>query len=225
MVLISGAVVLDIPDSEGISKGAMAGIILVAIAGAVIFSAALSIFIMRRRAGKYQSESRNRLHSRVSIKLDGVRDFTFGQMARATNNFQSSSQIGQGGYGKVYKGTLADGMIIAVKRILEGSLQGEREFLTEIQLLSRVHHRNLISLIGFCNEEGEQMLVYEFIPNGTLRDHLSIRSKRALGFATRLKIALDSAKGILRIVLVNCIGELYWIIKNSDSEFRISGHK
>lgn len=76
----------------------------------------------------------------------------------ATNNFNSSSQVGQGGYGKVYRGTLADGMVVAIKRAQEGSLQGEREFLTEIQLLSRLHHRNLVSLIGYCDEEGEQVL-------------------------------------------------------------------
>ncbi|KAF9591280.1 hypothetical protein IFM89_003231 [Coptis chinensis] len=75
-------------------------------------------------------------------------DFTFVQMAPATNNFNNSTQIGQRGYGKVYKVILADGSIVAIKRALEGSLQGEKEFLTEIELLSRVHHRNLVALMG-----------------------------------------------------------------------------
>ncbi|GKV20767.1 hypothetical protein SLEP1_g30845 [Rubroshorea leprosula] len=79
----------------------------------------------------------------------------------------------------------------------EGSLQGEKEFLTEIQLLSRLHHRNLVSLLGYCDEEGEQMLVYEYMANGTLRDHLSGKTKEPLGFAMRLRIAIGSSRGIL----------------------------
>ncbi|WVY93625.1 hypothetical protein V8G54_032713 [Vigna mungo] len=133
--------------------------------------------------------------SKISIKIDGVRAFTYGELSSATNNFSISAQVGQGGYGKVYKGTLSDGTVVAIKRAQEGSLQGEKEFLTEISLLSRLHHRNLVSLIGYCDEEGEQMLVYEFMSNGTLRDHLS--AKEPLTFAMRLKIALGAAKGLM----------------------------
>ena len=96
--------------------------------------------------------------SKASIKIDGVKDFTFEEMVMATNNFNSSTQVGQGGYGKVYKGILADGTVVAIKRAREGSLQGETEYLTEIEFLSRLHHRNLVSLIGYCDEEGEQVL-------------------------------------------------------------------
>jgi len=78
-------------------------------------------------------------------------------MAGATNNFSDSARIGQGGYGRVFKGLLPDGTVVAIKRAQEGSLQGEKEFLTEIELLSRLHHRNLVSLIGYCDEEGEQV--------------------------------------------------------------------
>jgi serine/threonine protein kinase len=73
---------------------------------------------------------------------------------------------------KVYKGTIADGTSVAIKRAEYGSKQGAVEFKTEIELLSRVHHRNLVSLIGFCYEQGEQMLVYEYVSNGTLRENL-----------------------------------------------------
>ncbi|KAG4936436.1 hypothetical protein JHK82_050643 [Glycine max] len=78
-------------------------------------------------------------------------------MALASNNFSKSAQIREGGYGKVYKGHLPDGTVVAVKRAQEGSLQGEREFITEIELLSRLHHRNLLSLIGYCDQGGEQL--------------------------------------------------------------------
>ena len=93
------------------------------------------------------------------INIKGVKSFTYNEMALATNNFSSSSQVGQGGYGKVYKGILEDGAVVAIKRAQEGSLQGQREFLTEIDFLSRLHHRNLVSLVGYCNEEGDQVLV------------------------------------------------------------------
>ena len=87
-----------------------------------------------------------------------MKDFTFEEMVVATNNFDNSTQVGGGGYGKVYKGILADGTVVAIKRAQHGSLQGETEFLTEIELLSRLHHRNLVSLTGYCDEEGEQVL-------------------------------------------------------------------
>ncbi|KAG6418051.1 hypothetical protein SASPL_120249 [Salvia splendens] len=161
------------PSSSGISKGALAGIILGTIAGSVVLSAFVSLLILRRRIHKHHQLSSKRLLSRSSIKIDGVKDFTYSEMAQATNNFDSSSVVGQGGYGKVYRGVLADGKVVAVKRAQEGSLQGEKEFLTEIELLSRLHHRNLVSLSGYCDDQGEQMLAYEFVPNGTLRDNLS----------------------------------------------------
>lgn len=95
--------------------------------------------------------------SRVNLRIDGVKDFSYDEMALATNNFDSTSVVGQGGYGKVYRGILTDGTVVAVKRALEGSLQGDKEFLTEIELLSRLHHRNLVSLIGYCDEDDEQV--------------------------------------------------------------------
>ncbi|KAM3692261.1 hypothetical protein ACJW31_08G075200 [Castanea mollissima] len=183
--------------SSGLSKGALAGLVLGIIAGAVALSAVVTLLILRMHVRNYHARSRRRHSSMSSIKIDGVKDFTYREMVVATNSFDNSSEVGQGGYGKVYKGILADGVVVAIKRAQEGSLQGEKEFLTEIELLSRLHHRNLVSLIGYCDEEGEQMLVYEFMSNGTLRDHLSAKCKKPLSFALRLRIALGSAKGIL----------------------------
>ena len=87
-----------------------------------------------------------------------MKDFAYREMAVATNSFNKSTQVGKGGYGKVYKGILVDGKVVAIKRAREGSLQGEKEFLTEIEFMSRLHHRNLVSLIGCCDEEGKQVL-------------------------------------------------------------------
>ncbi|VAI83036.1 unnamed protein product [Triticum turgidum subsp. durum] len=134
---------------------------------------------------------------RIQMKIDGVRDLTFEELSNCTSNFSDSALIGQGGYGKVYRGVLADGTGAAVKRTQQGSLQGSEEFFTEIELLSRLHHRNLVSLVGYCDEDNEQMLVYEYMPNGNLRDHLSAKAKEALSFPMRLRIALGSSRGIL----------------------------
>lgn len=188
------------PYSSGskLSKGALVGIILGTVAGSVTISTFISILILRLNIRKSPNASKGLPSSRIRVKIDGVKNFTYNELASATNNFSGSTVVGQGGYGKVHKGVLADGTVVAVKRALEGSLQGEKEFLTEIELLSRLHHRNLVSLIGYCDEEGEQMLVYEFISNGTLRDQISgNKSRVALTFEMRLKIALGSAKGIL----------------------------
>lgn len=181
--------------SSGINKGILAAIVLGAIA--CFFTIFAVVFLLITRHSYLQAPSRRRSSLMISIKIDGVRTFTFKELAIATHNFDNSTLVGRGGYGKVYKGILADETIVAIKRAEEGSLQGQKEFLTEIELLSRLHHRNLVSLIGYCDEEEEQMLVYEFMPNGTLRDWLSAKAKGILNFSTRLRIALGSAKGIL----------------------------
>ncbi|XP_010537840.1 PREDICTED: probable leucine-rich repeat receptor-like protein kinase At5g49770 [Tarenaya hassleriana] len=129
-------------------------------------------------------------------QLKGARWFSYDELKKCTNNFSASNELGYGGYGKVYRGILQDGQIVAIKRAQQGSTQGGLEFKTEIELLSRVHHKNLVGLVGFCFEQGEQMLVYEFMPNGTLRDSLSGRSGIVLDWKRRLKVALGSARGL-----------------------------
>nr|GMD69186.1 probable LRR receptor-like serine/threonine-protein kinase At1g06840 [Ipomoea batatas] len=144
-------------SSSGLSKGALAGIILGSIGGAVTLSAIVSLLILRLHMRKFRSATRRRQMSKISIKIDGVKEFSFEELIAATRDFNNSSVVGQGGYGKVYRGVLADGTVVAIKRAQEGSLQGEKEFLTEIELLSRLHHRNLVALLGYCGEEGEQV--------------------------------------------------------------------
>ncbi|MBA0556025.1 hypothetical protein Golob_026168, partial [Gossypium lobatum] len=129
-------------------------------------------------------------------QLKGARWFSYDELKKCTNNFSESNELGYGGYGKVYKGTLSDGQSVAIKRAQHGSMQGGLEFKTEIELLSRVHHKNLVGLVGFCFDQGEQMLVYEFMANGTLRESLSGRSGIYLDWKRRLRIALGSARGL-----------------------------
>ncbi|XP_050381056.1 probable LRR receptor-like serine/threonine-protein kinase At1g06840 isoform X2 [Argentina anserina] len=181
----------------GINKGVLAAVIIGVIAAVVSISATVMLLFTRCGRNRYPPPSRRHSSSKISMRIDGVKSFTFKEMMLATRNFDSATQLGRGGYGKVYKGILSDNTAVAIKRAEEGSLQGEKEFLTEIELLSRLHHRNLVSLVGYCEEEGEQMLVYEFMPNGTLRDWLSDKIKGSLDLSMRLRIALGSAKGIL----------------------------
>ncbi|XP_010522021.1 PREDICTED: probable LRR receptor-like serine/threonine-protein kinase At1g06840 isoform X2 [Tarenaya hassleriana] len=183
-------------SKSGVSKGVVVGIVLGAVVATVTLTAIISLVIVKFRMKGYTPVSKRKRSSRAPIRIEGVRSFAYSELSLATDSFNSSTLIGQGGYGKVYRGILGDGIIVAIKRAQEGSLQGEREFLTEIELLSRLHHRNLVSLVGFCDEEGEQMLVYEFMPNGTLRDNLSDKTRESMSFAMRLRIAIGSAKGI-----------------------------
>lgn len=129
-------------------------------------------------------------------QLKGARSFSFEALKKYTNNFAEFNDIGSGGYGKVYRGTLPTGQLVAIKRAQQGSMQGGLEFKTEIELLSRVHHKNVVSLVGFCFDQDEQMLVYEYIANGTLKDSLSGKSGIRLDWARRLRIALGAAKGL-----------------------------
>ncbi|XP_044461735.1 leucine-rich repeat receptor protein kinase HPCA1-like isoform X2 [Mangifera indica] len=129
-------------------------------------------------------------------QLKGARCFSFEEVNKYTNHFSEANVIGSGGYGKVYKGTLPTGELVAVKRAQQGSIQGGQEFKTEIELLSRVHHKNLVGLYGFCFERGEQMLIYEYVPNGSLKDSLSGKTGIRMDWLRRLKITLGAARGL-----------------------------
>ncbi|KAI5076257.1 hypothetical protein GOP47_0008322 [Adiantum capillus-veneris] len=182
-------------DGNSLSAGAVAGIVSAAVVFTIVVAAAM--FVLRKHRHQYAVATKSGIKQHERIKVAGVKSFSYVDMARATNNFDNSMQVGQGGYGKVYRAIMNDGLVVAIKRAETGSLQGSKEFYTEIELLSRVHHRNLVSLIGYCDDEGEQMLVYEYMANGTLHDHLNSHSKAPLDFSTRLQVALGSAKGIL----------------------------
>ncbi|KAG5525674.1 hypothetical protein RHGRI_032089 [Rhododendron griersonianum] len=128
--------------------------------------------------------------------LQGAKCFSYDDLKKYTNNFAEANSIGSGGYGKVYRGTLPDGQLIAIKRAQRGSLQGGLEFKTEIELLSRVHHKNVVGLTGFCFERAEEMLVYEYVANGTLHESLSGKTGISLDWMRRLRIALGAARGL-----------------------------
>lgn len=197
------------PDNVGrgstsISLGVIAGIVVgsaLLILG--LIGVAYYAFRQRKRAQRamelskpFASWAGTGTDSGGAPQLKGARWFSYDELKKSTNNFSETNEVGSGGYGKVYRGMLANGEIVAVKRSQQGSLQGGLEFKTEIELLSRVHHKNLAGLVGFCFEQGEQMLVYEFIPNGTLRESLSGKNGIQLDWKRRLRIALGSARGL-----------------------------
>jgi len=125
------------------------------------------------------------------------RYFTFAEIQKATKNFDEKDVIGVGGFGKVYLGVLEDGTKLAIKRGNPSSDQGMNEFLTEIQMLSKLRHRHLVSLIGCCDENNEMILVYEFMSNGPLRDHLyGGMNLKPPSWKKRLEISIGAAKGL-----------------------------
>lgn len=136
-------------------------------------------------------------HLQLGLKIPFV------EIQQVTKNFDANLIIGEGGFGKVYKGTLKDGSKVAVKRSNPDHGQGLPEFQTEIMILSKIRHRHLVSLIGYCYEDGEMILVYEFMEKGTLRDHLygskgsSISSEfMGLSWKKRVEICIGAAKGL-----------------------------
>lgn len=108
----------------------------------------------------------------MAMYTGSAKTFTAAEIERATNKFEESKMIGEGGFGRVYQGILDDETKVAVKVLKRDDHQGSREFLAEVEMLGRLHHRNLVKLIGICTEENSRCLVYELIPNGSVDSHL-----------------------------------------------------
>ncbi|KAJ6814202.1 proline-rich receptor-like protein kinase PERK12 [Iris pallida] len=136
-------------------------------------------------------------HNQMPPDPTGPRScFTYEELMDITHGFAQESIIGEGGFGSVYKGVLPDGRRVAVKQLKAGSGQGEREFTAEVEIISRVHHRHLVSLVGYCIADYHRLLVYEFVPNGTLEHHLHGMGLPVMEWSKRLKIAIGSARGL-----------------------------
>ncbi|KAG1365292.1 serine/threonine-protein kinase CDL1-like [Cocos nucifera] len=130
---------------------------------------------------------------------NSARVFTYAELQAATNNFKAECLIGEGGFGRVYKGHLEDtNQDVAVKQLDRNGLQGNREFLVEVLMLSLLHHPNLVNLIGYCTDGDQRILVYEYMAHGSLEDHLLdlAPNKKPLDWNTRMKIAEGAARGL-----------------------------
>ncbi|KAG0551609.1 hypothetical protein BDA96_01G437900 [Sorghum bicolor] len=128
-----------------------------------------------------------------------LRSFTYDEVCAATHDFEMDCFLGQGGFGQVYKGFLdSTNQEVAIKRLDLQGQQGHREFVTEVLILGNVHHPNLVKLIGYCTSQGQRILVYEYMPLGSLNSHIHDLhpGQQPLDWSTRIKILLGAAKGL-----------------------------
>ncbi|KAG8046456.1 hypothetical protein GUJ93_ZPchr0008g13329 [Zizania palustris] len=128
------------------------------------------------------------------ISASGIPKYAYKELQKATSNF--TTLLGQGAFGPVYKADLSSGETLAVKVLANNSKQGEKEFQTEVLLLGRLHHRNLVNLVGYCAEKGQHMLLYAYMPNRSLASHLYGENIAPLRWDLRVNIALDVARGL-----------------------------
>ncbi|XP_059286011.1 LEAF RUST 10 DISEASE-RESISTANCE LOCUS RECEPTOR-LIKE PROTEIN KINASE-like 1.2 isoform X2 [Lycium ferocissimum] len=181
--------------------------------GAAAFTALMAgvLFLIYRRRQKkidagssvftrsilsYPSSTKDPEKANITI---GVHLFDYDELVEATNNFDSKKELGDGGYGTVYKGKLRDGRVVAVKRLYENNCKRVEQFINEIDILTRLHHPNLVTLYGCTSRHSrELLLVYEYIPNGTVADHLygGDSTPRSLSWNTRMKIAIETANAL-----------------------------
>ncbi|XP_072997033.1 probable LRR receptor-like serine/threonine-protein kinase At1g67720 isoform X1 [Typha latifolia] len=179
-------------------------IVICSVLGAVLLLAAiLSFYLLARKKMKFSDEDNltgvlppqklcSSSYSELATETTAHR-YTLSELEEATTKF--AKRIGSGGFGIVYYGRMKDGKEIAVKVHIYDSYQGNKQFSNEVSLLSRIHHRNLVAFLGYCQQEEKNILVYEFMHNGSLKEHLHARESH-LSWIKRLEIAEDSAKGI-----------------------------
>lgn len=135
-----------------------------------------------------------------------LKSFTFNDLKNATRNFRADSLLGEGGFGYVFKGWLDEntlapcksgtGMVVAVKKLKSESCQGHREWLAEVNYLGQLHHKNLVTLIGYCVESDNRLLVYEFMTKGSLENHLFRKGVQLMTWGKRMRTAVDVARGL-----------------------------
>ncbi|XP_020596347.1 probable serine/threonine-protein kinase PBL10 [Phalaenopsis equestris] len=142
------------------------------------------------------------------LQFTNVKSFSFNELKSATRNFRPDSVLGEGGFGSVFKGWLDEqtleatkpgvGIVVAVKRLNQDGFQGHREWLAEVNYLGQLRHPNLVRLIGYCLEDEHRLLVYEFMPRGSLENHLFRRGSyfQPLSWNLRMKVALEAARGL-----------------------------
>ncbi|CAN1243925.1 Receptor-like protein kinase ANXUR2 [Linum perenne] len=134
-------------------------------------------------------------HAGVELSIHEAKRFDMEELSLATKNFSHSNLIGLGKFGEVYKGLLDNGMLVAVKKRFGAPTQ---DFVDEVRYLSAIQHRNIVTLLGYCQENSMQFLIYEYVPSGSVSSHLygsGQVSKEKLEFKHRLAIALGAAKG------------------------------
>ncbi|CAN7063677.1 unnamed protein product [Brassica oleracea var. botrytis] len=140
-----------------------------------------------------RSSGSDSLMSCMAMCALSVKTFTLSELERATDKFSAKRVLGEGGFGRVYQGSMEDGAEVAVKLLTRDNQNRDREFIAEVEMLSRLHHRNLVKLIGICIEGRTRCLIYELVHNGSVESHLH---EGTLDWDARLKIALGAARGL-----------------------------
>ncbi|KAL2548680.1 Serine/threonine-protein kinase-like protein ACR4 [Forsythia ovata] len=173
------------------------------------------------KIGSFQKESGKIRPDLDELKIRRAQMFTYEELERATSGFKEESQVGKGSFSCVFKGVLKDGTVVAVKRsIMSPDMKkNSKEFHTELDLLSRLNHAHLLSLLGYCEEGGERLLVYEFMANGSLHQHLHGQNKalkEQLDWVKRVTIAVQAARGIEYLHGYACPPVIHRDIKSSN---------
>ncbi|XP_057753724.1 receptor-like protein kinase FERONIA isoform X2 [Arachis stenosperma] len=189
------------PQSSKTSKEKISIVVIIAVVAAVIIclmlASIIGVIIFRRRRRSFGKKGSTKKEGSSSLPSHLCRYFTIAEIRAATNNFDDVFIVGVGGFGNVYKGYVDDGATpVAIKRLKPGSQQGITEFLNEIDMLSQLRHLHLVSLIGYCNDGVEMILVYDFMQRGTLREYLYGSDNNPLPWKQRLEILLGAARGL-----------------------------
>ncbi|KAJ8645532.1 hypothetical protein MRB53_007280 [Persea americana] len=167
--------------------------------GTVVATAILLVWVILKRSKMKEGEDERVVLTSLNGNFNRgwPKSFSYEELVLATSNFSDEKKLGEGGFGGVYKGYLSDlDLMVAVKKISRRSKQGKKEYVTEVKIISRLRHRNLVQLIGWCHDRGEFLLVYEFMPNGSLDAHL-FGNRSTLTWPIRYKIALGLASALL----------------------------
>jgi hypothetical protein len=166
-------------------------IVLPIASAALVLAVGATVFALLRRRRMY-----------AEVKEDweatfGPHRFSYKDLHHATDGFSDKRLLGIGGFGRVYRGALASKAEVAVKKVAHGSRQGMREFVAEVVSIGRLRHRNLVQLLGYCRRKGELLLVYDYMPNGSLDRHLHDQSRAPLSWAQRFRVIKGVASGLL----------------------------
>ncbi|MCO5556790.1 hypothetical protein L7F22_010343 [Adiantum nelumboides] len=167
-------------------------VVYVSIIAAALVIAKATITIFQRRMSAQIEERRRAAFERASAS---VHRYQYDELKRAAQSFSKEREIGRGGFSSVYKGVLRDGTVVAIKKMKDGLVEAD-VVAKEVEIISKLKHRNLLELQGWCYEKGEALLVYQFMPKGSLDSYLHSEKKRSLNSSTRFKIIVGVAAGL-----------------------------